>query len=75
MTTLDVVFRYTSPPGEREMRAINRVREVYGIRRIAFKQSDRTVRIEYDASRLTEAAVAALLREAGIDLDGKVALV
>ena len=75
MTILDVVFRYTSPPGEREMRAISRVREVYGIRRIAFNPGERTVRVEYDASRLTEAAVAALLRRAGIDVEGKVALV
>ena len=75
MTLLDVVFRYASPPGEAEMSAINRVREVYGIRRIAFDGKDRTVRVEYDASRLTEAAVANLLRGAGIDLQGKIELV
>ena len=75
MTLLDVVFRYASPPGEAEMSAVNRVREVYGIRRIVFGAKDRTVRVEYDASRLTEASVAGLLRGAGIDLQSKVALV
>jgi len=75
MTSLDVVYRYASPPGEAEMRAINRMREVYGIRRVAFDQSARTVRVEYDASRLTEAAVASLLRRAGINVQEKVALV
>src|SRR2546430_680486 len=36
MTALDVCYRYDTPPGERELRAINAVREVYGIRRLGF---------------------------------------
>ena len=31
------------------------VREVYGIRRIVFNEKERTLRVEYDASRLSEA--------------------
>ena len=74
MTTLEVAFRYGAIPGEREMRAIDGVREVYGIRKISFNEKDRTVRIEFDASRLKEDAVAKLLRQAGMDLPEGLAL-
>jgi copper chaperone CopZ len=75
MTPVDVVFRYGASPGEKEMRAIANVREVYGIRRIRFDGSERTVRVEYDATRLSDEVVAALLRSAGVDVREKVALV
>jgi len=68
MTLMDVAFHYAAQPGENQMRAIGRVREVYGIRRIAFSEEERTLKIEYDASRLSESVVAGLLRNAGIDL-------
>jgi hypothetical protein len=75
MTALDVVFRLGRPPGAPEMPAINQVREVYGIRKISFEQGGLTVRVEYDASRLAESTVAALLRRAGLDVREKLALV
>jgi len=75
MTALDVVFRLGRPPGTPEMKAIYQVREVYGIRKISFEGDGMTLRVEYDASRLGEKTVAALLRRAGLDLDDKVALV
>jgi hypothetical protein len=68
MTAVDVCFRYVTPPGEREMRAIDRIWEVYGIRRLQFDETAHTVRVEYDATRLNEATVAGLLRRAGIDV-------
>ncbi len=75
MTALDVVFRYGSPPGESEMRALNRMREVYGIRRILLDEKQQTIRVEYDASRLTEGIVLGLLRRAGIEVREKIELV
>lgn len=74
MTYLDVAYRYGATPGEREMRAIDGMREVYGIRKVDFKEKEKTVRVEFDASRLTEDAVAKLLREAGIDLRERLTL-
>jgi hypothetical protein len=74
MTYLDVVYRYGAIPGEREMRAIDGVREVYGIQKITFDEKERTVRVLFDASRLKEDAIAKLLRQAGIDLREKLAL-
>jgi hypothetical protein len=68
MTYLDVVFRYGAAPGENELRAIDGMREVYGIRRVQFNEQERTVRVEFDASRLKSEAVASLLRQAGVDV-------
>lgn len=74
MTQLDVVYRYGLAPGEREMLGIDRMREVYGVRRVAFDEAEQTVRVEYDATRLTDEIVAALLRGVGLDLKERIAL-
>jgi hypothetical protein len=74
MTYLEVVYRYQTPPGEKEVRAIDSVREVYGIQRIQFNEKERTVRVLFDASRMKEDAVARLLRQAGIDVQDKLVL-
>ena len=68
MTAVDVCFRYGTPPGDSEMRAIDRLWEVYGIRRIAFDEAQHTISVEYDATRLNEATVHSLLRRAGVDV-------
>jgi selenocysteine lyase/cysteine desulfurase len=74
MTYLDVVFNYGATPGENELRGIDAMREVYGIRQVQFNAKERTVRVEFDASRLKHDAVAKLLRQAGIDVREPVAL-
>jgi hypothetical protein len=74
MTYLDVVFNCGSLPGESEMRAIDSMREVYGIQRVVFNDKERTVRVQFDASRLKQDAVAKLLRQAGIDVQEPVVL-
>ncbi|MGP0096017.1 MAG: hypothetical protein ACLPHI_03200 [Terriglobales bacterium] len=74
MTYLEVAYRYQTPPGESELRAIDSMREVYGIQRIQFNEKERTVRVLFDASRLKPDAVAKLLRQAGIDLQEQLAL-
>ncbi len=75
MTYLDVLFRYGATPGETELRAIDGMREVYGVRRVQFNERERTVRVEFDASRLKADAIAKLLRQAGVDVREQVALV
>jgi hypothetical protein len=74
MTYLEVVFRYGAVPGENELRAIDGMREVYGVRRLQFNEDERTVRVEFDASRLKAEGVARLLREAGVDVRERLAL-
>lgn len=74
MTYLEVVFRYGAAPGENELRAIDGMREVYGVRQVKFNDRERTVRVEFDASRLKADAVARLLRQAGVDVRDRLAL-
>ena len=74
MTYLEIAYRYQGVPGEKEMRAIDRVREVYGIQRVVFDEKENTLRVIFDASRLKEDAIVRLLRQAGIDIKGKLAL-
>jgi len=68
MTYLENAFRYQNTPGENELRAIDSMREVYGIQRILFDEKERTVRVLFDASRMKSDAVVKLLRQAGIDV-------
>jgi TolB-like protein len=74
MTQLDVMYRYDAAPSEATMMALGRVREVYGVRRVTFDESTKTVRVEYDATRLTEAVVHQLLRRTGLDVVERVSL-
>jgi hypothetical protein len=74
MTYLDLAYRYGATPGEKEMRAIDGMREVYGVRAVVFNEKERIVRVEFDASRLKEDAMVNMLRQAGIDVREKLAL-
>lgn len=74
MTQLDVAYKYGAVPTEAAMQALDNMREVYGIRKIAIDEKKRTLRVEFDASRLKEPAVASLLRQAGIDLTERLIL-
>ncbi len=73
MTSVEVVFRYGMPPGEREMSALGQVSDVYGIRRVQCHEEERMIRVEYDATRLNEATVENLLRKAGLDVRERLA--
>jgi len=68
VTPIETTFYYGRPPAEAEVRALHDVREVYGIRRVQADDRSRAIRVEYDASRLTESDIVALLRQAGINL-------
>jgi hypothetical protein len=68
MTQLDVLYRYGVPPTEAAVLAVSRVREVYGVRHLEFNEAAKTVRVEYDATRLTEPVIHQLLRRAGLDV-------
>ncbi len=74
MTYLEAAYRYQTPPGEAALRAIDSVREVYGIQRIKFDEKERTVRVLFDASRMKSDAVVKLLRESGIDVQSRLVL-
>jgi hypothetical protein len=69
------MYRYGVPPGEAAMMALGRIREVYGIRGLVFDEPARTVRVEYDATRLTEPIVHGLLLRSGIDVVERMSLI
>lgn len=68
MTQLDVLYRYEGHPTESAMSALGNLREVYGIRRIQLSEEWKTVRVEYDATRLSRPVVFGLLRGAGLQV-------
>jgi hypothetical protein len=68
MTTVEILLTYATPPSDSVSMALARAKDVYGIRRLSFDRAARTLRIEYDATRLNEAAVIKLVREAGFEL-------
>jgi hypothetical protein len=68
MTTVEIVFRYRTPPSEPVTFALASARDVYGIRRLKFDSAARTLSVEYDATRLNAATVAGLMRQAGLDI-------
>ena len=74
MTQCDVLYRFQAAPSEACAMALARVREVYGIRALVIDERARTVRVEYDATRLSEAVVHQLLRRAGLDVVERVSL-
>jgi hypothetical protein len=68
MTQFEVVYRYAGSVGETEMRALDSMREVYGVRRVTLNDTDHIIKVEFDASRFKEPVVAGLLRRAGVDI-------
>lgn len=75
MTQVDILFRYAAPPAEAAIFALGKLREVYGIHRLVFDRAARTVRVEYDATRLDAATVAQLVRQAGLDIEEQLPLI
>lgn len=69
MTTVEILFHYAAPPTERVATALARARDVYGIRQLSFDRAARTLRIEFDATRLNVAAVTKLVLESGLEIE------
>jgi hypothetical protein len=68
MTSVEILFRYAVPPTEAVLSALANTREVYGIRRLVFDHAAHSLCVEYDATRLNEAAVRKLVRQAGLEV-------
>ena len=56
------------------MFALGKTREVYGIRNLTLNKQEQTIRVEYDATRLTSATVAKLMLASGLTLIEEVSL-
>jgi len=68
MTTVEILFRLNAPPNESGAFALAGTRDVYGIRRVSLDPVERTVRVEYDATRLNAATVTRLIRMTGLEI-------
>ena len=75
MTTVEILYRYTTPPSESVSVALAGTRDVYGIRRIQIENEARTLRVEFDATRLNAATVTKLVRMTGLDVAEELALI
>ena len=73
-TNLDVLYRYDLHPTEAAMIALDKARGVYGIRRIVLDEKQKTMRVEFDFTRLNRDVVTELLRSAGIDIVEEISL-
>jgi hypothetical protein len=69
MTTVEILYRYSTPPTESVAAALAGTKDVYGVRRLTFDRSAKALRVEYDATRLNAAAVTQLVRQAGLDVE------
>jgi len=75
MTTVDILFRYATTPTEAVTFALAKINDVYGIRQLNFDRAARTLRVEYDATRLNAAVVTKLVRQAGLEIDAELSLI
>jgi hypothetical protein len=75
MTTVEILFSYTTPPSENAVFALASTKDVYGIRRLSFDHAARTLRVEYDATRLTSAAVTRLVLQTGLEIAAELPLI
>jgi hypothetical protein len=73
MTTMDIQFRYRQHPSEDTLRAVGELSDVYGIRRVRLKRGERSILVEYDATRLSAMGVFQLLRRAGLSVYEQIA--
>ena len=74
MTTVEILYRYATPPTEKVALALGRARDVYGIRNMVLDRAAHTLRIEFDATRLNAAAVTKLVRAAGVEIAEELSL-
>ncbi|HUY81526.1 MAG TPA: hypothetical protein VMU92_07375 [Acidobacteriaceae bacterium] len=74
MTQLEVLYQYDRHPSEASMSALGKMRDVYGVRRIKFDDAQKTVRVEYDATRLNKQVIYQLLRRSGLDITVELSL-
>jgi hypothetical protein len=75
MTTVDILYRYITPPNESVAFALAGMRNVYGIRCLALDTAAYTLRVEFDATRLNAATVTRLVCLAGLEIAEELPLI
>jgi hypothetical protein len=75
MTQLEALYRYEGHPTESAMFALGNLREVYGVRRIKVDEELKTIRVEYDATRLAGPTIIQMLRQTGLAVVEELSLI
>ena len=73
MTTVVVVFKYQGTLGLPQAEKLGESYTHLGVRRILVNEKEQTIAIEYDATRMDQNGVAALLRRLGVPITEPVA--
>jgi hypothetical protein len=73
MTTVEITFRYATPPTEAGILALAKIRQVYGVNRLEIDRAVCMLWVEYDATRLNAAVIAKLVQQAGLEIEPVVA--
>ena len=75
MTTVEILYRYSTPPTEAVALALANIHDVYGIRRMQIDAKACTLLVEYDATRLNAASVTNLVRCTGLQIAEELPLI
>jgi hypothetical protein len=68
MTAVVATFHYQGQIGPQQAMSLGASYTHLGVRRISIAQDTRTIAVEYDATRMDQAGVAALLRRLAIPI-------
>ena len=68
MTAMDVTYRYTGGLNPDQIRALARLSDVYGIRKLEVDEERAAIAIEYDATRMDEPRVQGLVRACAVNI-------
>ena len=72
MTLVEATYELQSPLNQEQLRNLGQFANTYGLRRFRIDEQKNQLSFEYDASRLREAEVAHVLRQARIPVVRKV---
>ena len=70
MTTVVAAFKYQGTLGTKQAQNLGESCTHLGVRRIVVNEPEHTISVEYDATRMDQNGVAALLRRLGVPLAG-----
>ena len=70
MTTVIAVFKYQGTLGVKQAQNLSESYTHLGVRKIVVNEQEHTIAVEYDATRMDQNGVAALLRRLGVPLAG-----
>jgi hypothetical protein len=72
MTLVEITYELQSPLNQEQLQSLGFFANTYGLRKFRVENDNKHLSFEYDASRLREAEVAHVLRQARIPVTRKI---